>query len=523
MVTTKLGRVGEISYKGPFNEGVVMPLPSFPARPWWTVHILACCLWSVIANARGPERKISMPNVILCMADDLGWGDVGFNGSAIARTPHLDVLAAQGMILRRFYAAAPVCSPTRGSVLTGRHPYRYGIYFANVGHLPQRETTLPELLHKQGYATGFFGKWHLGTLTREIRDSNRGGVLRHREHFSPPNEHGFLTYFATEAKVPTYDPLRAPRDKHDHRFWKPLMESHGHRPYGTAYWSHGKVIEENLAGDDSRVIMDRVIPFVEKAVAEEEPFLAVVWFHAPHWPVVAGEQDQTLYRDLDDFSRQYFGCITALDRQMGRLWNCLETLGVADHTMLWFCSDNGPEGRTESDAPGSAGPFRGRKRSLYEGGVRVPAFVVWPRVITPGQASNFPASTSDYLPTILDVLGLSVPDDCPLDGTSLFPLLRGEMPSSRSPIGFVSGQQVAWSGPRYKLIHVPTQGTRQRLPEGEVIPDPTSFQLFDLVADPSETHDQAEAHPETVKSMQQDLQQWLTSLRRSQAGEDYAD
>jgi len=141
------------------------------------------CLFS---KTKGVDR----PNIILCMADDLGWADPGFNGNSIIKTPSLDAMAEAGLRFTRFYSAAPVCSPTRGSCLTGRHPYRYGITFANVGHMPKEEVTLAEVLKTQGYATGHFGKWHLGTLTKTEKDSNRGGP-RGAKHYSPPWENGF--------------------------------------------------------------------------------------------------------------------------------------------------------------------------------------------------------------------------------------------------------------------------------------------------------------------------------------------
>jgi len=134
--------------------------------------------------------SIKEPNVILCMSDDQGWGDVGYNGHPVLKTPNLDQMAKEGITFERFYSGAPVCSPTRGSCLTGRHPYRYGIYHANVGHVKKEEITLAEVLKMQGCATGHFGKWHLGTLTKTVKEANRGG-RRGAAHYSPPWENGF--------------------------------------------------------------------------------------------------------------------------------------------------------------------------------------------------------------------------------------------------------------------------------------------------------------------------------------------
>ena len=343
---------------------------------------------AAVSLAQGADK----PNVILVMCDDLGWGDVGFNGSKVIRTPHLDEMARNSLKFNRFYAAAPVCSPTRGSCVTGRHPYRYGIPYANVGHMKKEEITLAEALKPQGYTTGHFGKWHMGTLTTKIKDANRGKPGNTAE-YSPPQNNGFDVCFSTESKTPTYDPLKVPVKMSDgasrKNGWDSLKDGEESNHYGTHYWTEkGESISENTDGDDSRVIMDRAIPFIAKATKAKTPFLAVIWFHTPHLPVVAGPKHRAPYAKYGVYKRNYYGCITAMDEQMGRLRKTLRDLGVADNTIVTFASDNGPEGSDK--APGSAGPFRGRKRSLYEGGVRVPGLIEWPAKIKPG-VTEYPA------------------------------------------------------------------------------------------------------------------------------------
>ena len=164
----------------------------------------------VIALTNNIRANSERPNVILIMCDDLGWGDVGFNGNKIIKTPNLDSMANSGIKFDQFYAAAPVCSPTRGSVLTGRHPFRYGIYYANTGHMKKKEFTLAEIMKTKGYRTGHFGKWHLGTLTTKIKDANRGGP-KGAKHYSSPQQNGFDICFSTESKVPTWDPMLVPK------------------------------------------------------------------------------------------------------------------------------------------------------------------------------------------------------------------------------------------------------------------------------------------------------------------------
>jgi arylsulfatase A-like enzyme len=448
------------------------------------------------------------PNIVLVMCDDLGWGDVGFNGNKVIRTPHLDAMAKNSLRFTRFYAAAPVCSPTRGSCLTGRHPYRYGIYFANTGHLKTEELTLAELLKKHGYATGHFGKWHLGTLTKTEKDANRGGP-RGVKNFSPPQANGFDVCFSTESKVPTWDPMLRPKGNNSRKWWDPAKKN---VPYGTAYWNEkGARINENLRGDDSRVIMDRAIPFIRAAVKKEQPFFTIVWFHAPHLPVVAGPEYTKLYAKHGKFAQHYFGCITALDEQVGRLRAELRTLGVAENTLLAFCSDNGPEGRAND--PGSAGHLSGRKRSLLEGGIRVPGLIEWPAKIKPG-VTAIPAVTSDYLPTILDLIGAEQTDQRPLDGISLVPLFEGKMKERGRPIGFQSAGQVALIGNRYK-IHGSGGRKKER---GQALPN---LKLFDLTKDPSEQNDLAAQHPDLIKKMTVTLEHWRKSCRHSDDGGDY--
>jgi len=430
------------------------------------------------------NKEKDKPNIILCMADDLGWGDPGFNGNKIIKTPHLDAMAKAGLRFIRFYSAAPVCSPTRGSCLTGRHPYRYGIFSANVGHLPKEEITLAEALKTQGYTTGHFGKWHLGTLTTAEKDSNRGGP-RGAKHYSPPWENGFEVCFSTEAKVPTYTPMKAPKTN---------------QPYGTYYWRQdGTKVTRNLDGDDSRIIMDRVIPFIRKAAENNRPFLAVIWFHAPHAPVVSGPEYRKMYSPYTEDQQHYYGCITALDEQMGRLRQQLRELGIAENTMVWFCSDNGPEG--------TAGLLRGRKRSLLEGGVRVPGLLEWPGRIKRGQITGIPCCTSDYYPTILDILGLKMKGQPqPIDGVSLLPLIEGKMAQRSRPIAFESGNQLALIDNRYKIYSKDRGRT---------------YMLFDLIEDPAETRDLAAEKPKTLKSMKVALEMWRSSCRNSLAGKDY--
>lgn len=443
-------------------------------------------------------------NFILIMADDLGWGDTGYNGHKLLKTPGLDAMARNGLRFNRFYAAAPVCSPTRGSCLTGRHPFRYGVFTANAGHMKPEELTLAEYLKSKGFRTGHFGKWHLGTLTTEVKDSNRGNAGNEKD-FAPPSQHGFDHYFSTEAKTPTFDPLLKPKGKVSRQFWLPLNDRSQGVAYGTRYWKNGKEVKEDLKGDDSKIIMDEALKFIE--AKPNDKFLSVIWFHAPHLPVVASDEDRAPFKNLDPYRQSYFGCIQALDRQIVRLRKRLRELEIADKTMICFCSDNGPEGNAQ--APGSAGNLRGRKRSLYEGGVRVPGIIEWPGGIKAGTETNYVATTSDYFPTIVDLTDGKLPDR-PYDGHSLKPVFDKNDLKRTSPVYFQTRTMAVAMNQQYKLVWKFNSGKKARLVE-----------LFDINADQSEDNNLVIQNGELVHNMGASLEAWRKSCERSLAGQDY--
>jgi arylsulfatase A-like enzyme len=352
--------------------------------------------------------------------------------------------------------------------------------------MKEAEVTLAEILKEHGYTSGHFGKWHLGTLTTGIKDSNRGRPGE-TKHYSPPWDNGFDVCFSTEAKVPTY--------------W----HEDAYSSYGTYYWTGPeKMVEASeVSGDDSRLIMDRVLPFIRDAVEGGKSFLSVIWFHSPHLPVISAPPYTNGYKDHKD----YYGCITALDEQMGRLRSTLRELGAEQNTMIWFCSDNGPEG--DQSAPGRTGGLRGRKRSLYEGGVRVPGLLVWPDRIRAPRTVSMPCCTSDYFPTVLDALSIRFhrSDSRPFDGISLMPVIFGSMTDRPGPIAFQSGKQISLTDNRHKIYSKDRGQT---------------FELYDLIDDPVEQNNIAENHPEVVKRMKKTLEAWQASCKMSLQLNDYA-
>ncbi len=443
------------------------------------------------------------PNIILIMADDLGYGDTGFTGNKIIKTPSLDEMARDGVIMTNFHSGGSVCSPTRGTFLTGRHHHRYGVFWANVGHLPKQEITLAEILKEKGYRTGHFGKWHLGTLSKDF--SAKGKKRKIVENFSPPSWHGYDTSFVTESAI---------------QLWDPAL---GKRAVNNPFWLDGVALEPtdtSLKGGASKVVMDRVLPFIENSVKNQQPFFTVIWFHAPHQDIVAGPEYLAKYKGHGE-AAHYYGVVTEMDEQIGRLRAELKHLGVDNNTLITFTSDNGPESaniRAKNPGKGarlagSTDDLRGRKRSLYEGGVRVPTLALWPDHIAPGKVINSLASTLDYLPTINDIVGYQMPDSRPIDGVSLLPLLIAEQSQTNfkrsKAIPFYAKEKLSLIEGDFKLV--------------THINNIDSSELYNLSADRREITDISAKYPQQVNSMTKQIKTFITSAKASHSGSDYSD
>ncbi len=458
---------------------------------------ILCFILPLLALLPVATSGAEKPNIILVMTDDQGWGDVGYNGHPHLKTPHLDQMHREGVTFTRFYSGAAMCSPTRGSCLTGRNPYRYGITFAMAGMLEPTEIPITSVLKKQGYTTGHFGKWHLGTLSKEMGDQKRWGTFAKKpeRYYCPPWERDVDVSFVTESKVPTWDPLVDPgplKKKAAKKTGEPA------KAYGNDYFTGpGQKVTENTKGDDSRVVMDRAIPFIQKAAREETPFFAAVWFHTPHSPVVGGPKYRKMYQDQPEPAQHYYACLTAMDEQVGRLRAELKSLGIADNTMVWFCSDNGPARQGSPRHVGTAKNLKGFKLSLNEGGIRVPGLLVWPAKVKKARTVNAPCFTSDYFPTIMAALGIELPNDRIYDGVNLLPFVAGKQTERKKPLGFLNkdGKESAWMEQRYKFI------SRKKGPE-----------LYDIVEDPGESKNLIDEKPEIAKRIEISLAAWRTGV-----------
>ena len=450
------------------------------------LYLLLICL----INAASVNAQNQRPNIILVMCDDLGYGDTGFNGSTVVQTPELDKLAAKGIKFTRFFSGAPVCSPTRGTCLTGRHHFRYGIWKANTGRLPKEEITIPKLLHENGYATAHFGKWHLGIPNKDYHGKGGG-----EQNMCLPEWFNYDEHFITHHSVALYNPYGEDG--------KEAITS------GNPYWHNGKRVTDNIIGDDNRIIMDRVVPWLDNQTDKDKPFFMVLWWHTPHTPVDASPEHRAIYKHLSEREQKYYGAITAMDQQMGRMVKTLKANGQLENTMLWFCSDNGPI------KPGSTAGLKGSKGQLFNGGVAVPAFLYWEGHAKAGEVIEIPCSTLDYLPTILDVAKLPQITDRPIDGVSLLPIINGESTKREKGIPF-RFENSRGGSPRggclkgdYKYLTWFDESGQQK----DV--------LYNIMADMKEAYDISTQHPDIVDELKSETNAFLESAKNCFEGADY--
>ncbi len=447
------------------------------------------------------------PHIVLVMADDHGYGDCGFTGHPFVQTPNIDEMAKRGVVFNRFYASAPVCSPTRASVMTGRHPFRTNV--PNHGHyMRPDEQTIAEQLGKAGYVTGHFGKWHIGSVQPNSPTSPGGA--------------GF--------------------DE-----WLSGLNFFDNDPYLSR---NGKYLQ--IKGAGTVISMDATLDFLSKHKGGDKPMFTVTWFPSPHSPHPEIPQRiknaSTLYKDQKTKLPGYFREITLLDQQIGRLRKHLRKLGIEKNTLFLYCSDNG--GLVTESSGG-----RAKKGSIYEGGLRVPAVLEWPDRFS-AMKIEVPAFSSDLYPTLLTVAGFKQPEQQPvLDGIDLLPILEGKK-RTRPPMGFWHGfrnGQGTWSDRIIKaLLEAEKAGKPNPHPErilknvkefssfdmsdleGHAAwndwpwklhriekKDQVIYELYDLKKDPMETTDLTKSEPVRVAKMKASLESWQRSVLNSWAGKDY--
>ncbi len=427
------------------------------------------------ARARSTETK---PNIIFIFADDVGWGDLYCYGNPRVKTPYLDRLAAQGRLFTQFYVCSPVCSPSRVAAMTGRFPAAFDIHGAlsskqkNIesgcaDYLPPEVPNIASLLKKQGYTTGHFGKWHLaGAGMKDVPS---------------PTEYGFDEYRIASGDFPIFSPK--------------------YRPQST------------------KMVMDETWKFVDKN--RSKPFFVNAWLADTHSPLNPSKEQMDRYEgiwwanthtDHDGAARVYYGTVTEMDKQIGIFLDKLKAAGLEDNTIVIFSSDNGPEdikiGEASHSGIGSTGPFRGRKRCIYEGGVRVPFIIKWPNRVKPGTVdSDSVLSAVDLLPTLASIAGADT-SSLDLDGHDISPVFKSKK--------FTRTKPLFWSYPYIILDNPINKPPRLAIRDGKwkllINPDMSRVELYDIPADPAEINNLAGQNFHVVKRLSQKLLTWYEKM-----------
>jgi N-acetylgalactosamine-6-sulfatase len=441
---------------------------------------LICAAFAAVAASLAAADTPARPNVIFILADDLGWGDLGCYGHQQIKTPHLDRLAKEGTLFTQFYVCGSVCSPSRCAFFTGQYPSRHKIHghYATVEQNAARgmsqflDPTVPNiaaLLRRAGYKTAHVGKWHLG--------SNSGGP--------PPEKYGFDFVGTSEtggANGPAGDP--------------------------------------HFRAKSTALFVDEALKFIQPH--KDQPFYLQLWTLVPHATLNPTEEQMAPYARLHPSGPKFphhsaaeifYASVTDLDAQIGRLMKRLDELGLADKTLIVFSSDNGPEDihirNAGHSGGGSAGPFRGRKRSLYEGGVRVPFIVRWPGRVPAGRIDEQSiVAGCDLLPSVCKLASATVPQEHALDGEDVSDILLGS-PRSRKT-------DLYWNW-RFRIAgevfhHSPMLAIREGDFKLLMNADKSRIELFDIPRDPTQLANLAEKHPEIVERLSTKLLAWHKTL-----------
>jgi arylsulfatase B len=444
------------------------------------------CLFGLTAVAQScSAADYTRPNILLILCDDLGYADVGFNGSKDIRTPELDRLATNGTIFSSAYVAHPFCGPSRMALMAGRYPHEFGAPFnlPNAGQgleeynregIDVKEVLMSTVLKQAGYFTGVIGKWHLG--------------IDPQYH---PNARGFDDFFGflggghqyfPEKFAPIYERQKKNGQKIFNEYIVPLQHN-------------GKEVRETEYITDA--FSREAVRFVKDASKKDQPFFLYLAYNAPHSPLEAKEEDMALFPNIEDTKRRtYAGMVYAVDRGVGKIVDELKSTGAFNNTLIIFLSDNG--GKESLGA--NNGALREGKGSTYEGGYRVPMFFHWPKQVPAGKRFEHPVSSLDFYPTFAGLGGATIPAGKELDGKNIW----ADFQAGRSPR---SGEMI------YVLRHhngfSDVGGRRDQWKISRV--SNKLWKLFDIENDISEQQDLSSAHPKKVKAMVSEMEAWSRS------------
>ncbi|WP_158977261.1 sulfatase [Cellulophaga sp. L1A9] len=463
--------------------------------------IVFCGLFTTTYGQSSPSGKLSKnerkPNFIQILTDDQGWGDLGSFGHEYIKTPNINQLAREGIKLVQCYSSAAVCSPSRSSILTGRTPFRNGVFrwvpADHFCHLQKDEVTLPQLLRKNGYQTTHFGKWHLSNYTEKKQGESKWP--------QPYSDFGFGT-----------DPNQPSMEDYGYDYWfatgnvaRPSHENPDN------FFLNGKPMGP-MKGYAAQLVAKEVVKWIRKYKNSNQPFFMTLWFHEPHGPIMSDPKFIEKYDDeIDDPNlKHYYANVTQIDEAVGEIVRVMKEEGIYDKTLIWYTSDNGPEGDNEFGFPvkkdnigsaryrGNTGGLRGRKRHTHEGGIRVPGIISWPagfkrNGLMPGGIAEEPIIGSDIFPTFLDIAGIDLPKHITLDGTSILPILENKK--------FCRTKPLYWRNNSNEFKVALREGDWKILANGDL----TSFELYNLAIDPRETTDLSAHKPKLFERLKKAL------------------
>ena len=427
------------------------------------LFIISICTVCLGCNKTTAQEK---PNIIIMMADDLGYGDVGCFGNKIIETPNIDQLASDGVKFTQFYAGHPTCSPSRAGMMAGRTPFRNGVYTYIPGkscvHLRDEQVTLAEICKKQGYDTGFFGKWG---LIGDMEDKSQPS----------PNDQGFDYWLAT------------------HNNAKPSHKN------PTNFYRNGKA-EGEIKGYSSQIVVDNAMEWLNSRKDKSKPFLLVLWFHEPHRTLAQPESFTKKYEKYGEDAGEYYANINHMDFQIGRMMNYLNEKKLDNNSWITFTSDNGPKNMDGRSTNG----LRGRKGSLYEGGYKVPTAMYWKGKLEGGKTINEPLASFDFVPTFCDLFGMEPMSQDQLDGVSMLPVIEGEKLNREDPPVWMAVKHMAirngdWKVYAYFEDYTPGTSFQSYLKTRKI----EKYELYNLIDDPNETKDLVDKNKETFEMMKQ--------------------
>lgn len=429
----------------------------------WTKCLLSGVMVSATIAACA-EADAERPNIVILLADDLGYGDVTYNPhhDKHAKTPNIDRLAKDGVIMTEGYVTAPNCAPTRAALMTGRYQQRFGFYEPSHSRagIPTDEIMIPAVIAEGGYTSGIFGKWHLGYAPEDN-----------------PVEKGFDTFYGFLGHG-------------GHDYFDLSAPAEGEPVYQAIRRDHEVIDDEGYL---TRRITEEAIDFIKQN--KDEPFFAYVAYNAPHTPMQAPEEYIARYDTGDEVRNTYLAMVEIMDEGIGEIIDTLKAEGEYENTLIFFLSDNGGASANKSNNS----PLRGFKQLMYEGGIHVPFVVVWPDELEAGTQSDVPVTCMDIFTTMAAVAGVEVPNDRPIDGKNLLPAVRGEVEQLH--------EQLFWSQSRRNQEHWAV-----RVGDMKRVTNRDRPGLFNLAEDMSEENDLIRKDAQTAQDLEALFRTWRSSM-----------